>query len=54
MKAPELLKSFNDLLESFETRRGYIDKAKTQAKKFKPEVIEKVAPVMSSESMTSV
>jgi hypothetical protein len=42
MKAPELLQTFNDLLDSFETRRGYIDKAKTQAKKFKPEVIEKV------------
>jgi hypothetical protein len=42
MKAPELLQNFNELLDSFETRRGYIDKAKTQAKKFKPEVIEKV------------
>jgi hypothetical protein len=42
MNAPELLQNFNELLDSFETRRGYIDKAKTQAKKFKPEVIEKV------------
>jgi hypothetical protein len=42
MKSPELLQNFNELVDSFETRRGYIDKAKTQAKKFKPEVIEKV------------
>jgi hypothetical protein len=42
METEAILKEFNEHLEQYATHRGYIDRARTHAHKFKPEVVEKV------------
>jgi len=42
METEAILKEFNEHLEQYTTHRGYIDRARSHAHKFKPEVVEKV------------
>ncbi len=42
METEAILKEFNEYLEQYATHRGYIDRARSHAHKFKPEVVEKV------------
>ena len=42
METEAILKEFNEHIEQYATHRGYIDRARSHAHKFKPEVVEKV------------
>jgi len=51
MKNEELLEKFNKQLDEYAKVRGFIDKAKSQTDKFRPEVIEKVCLTHEVKSM---
>jgi len=51
MKNEDLLAKFNKQLEEYAKVRGFIDKAKSQTDKFRPEVIEKVCLTHEVKSM---